>query len=118
MMTSSFICGFRFQLYKLPSTFRYLLNAIVFHFLLDFGVGTLKHFPSMVQNYQAMDIRYGCIADFPCGTATGIITTSEPVGVHLCALCAVRCLCGLRREVSEREFHGALSSDGLGPHGN
>lgn len=45
----------------------YLLNAAIFHLLLDWGVGNLKALPIMQQNYQAMDLRYGCIAAHPCG---------------------------------------------------
>jgi hypothetical protein len=57
----------------------YLLNGAVFHLLLDFGVGNLKALPVMQQNYQMMDLRYGCLPQHPCGTENGITKSMEPM---------------------------------------
>eukprot|EP00942_MAST-04A_sp_MAST-4A-sp1_P013703 g13703.t1 len=42
----------------------YLLNGIVFHFLMDFAVGTLKLEDTLGINYFKMDKRYGCVEKF------------------------------------------------------
>lgn len=76
----------------------YLLNAAVFHFLLDFAVGTLKVLPVMQKNYQAMDTRYGCVPSNPCGMEAGVSRDPDPfvwtltwiealIDAPLCVLC-------------------------------
>ena len=42
----------------------YLLNGVVFHFLMDFAVGTLKVEDTLGINYFKMDKRYGCVEKF------------------------------------------------------
>ena len=42
----------------------YLINGVVFHFLMDFAVGTLKVEDTLGINYFKMDRRYGCNEKF------------------------------------------------------
>jgi hypothetical protein len=50
-------CGKRVALepWERRAAYWYLMNAAVFHFLLDWGVGTLKAFPVMQKQYQVRD---------------------------------------------------------------